>query len=414
MGVQFWQGLQSGPVLDSFKQIIHEWNTQQDAEQIAEEDKFHVELKDFTDYGAPVTEALSNPEDKQPCFVLAPEFTTSKMMDALKNNKAISIGNFLDQKQLDNVAEIVKRTFGDKDGHLASFPFGPSCGVIFINKDLLEKADIDPNYVPETLEDLERVGKTLIEKGLVEGIYTFAWPPAYSLEIPAAQQDLPIAEPDNGKLGFGRYQLEQDWIVHRLIDLRDQAKNKVLVYAGRDNNARKPFIEKKVAFFMQGSTHYSTLQKEAAFSVGCAPLPMLVRGQQVKYSFPLGGGSIWVLNTAKTQKMAKGVRAFLNYLASEDIQERWHKETGYVPVLQSLPNKLQDYYKDHPLHEAVASQTIGAKSGKYSFGIHMPNWDVARKELFNLIEAVVVSQASNEDIIRLVKEFDDKFSISQK
>jgi len=46
--------------------------------------------------------------------------------------------------------------------------------------------------------------------------------------------------------------------------------------------------------------------------------------------------------------MVKGVRAFLDYLSGADVQEKWHKKTGYVPVLATLPKKLEAFYRDPP------------------------------------------------------------------
>ena len=145
--------------------------------------------------------------------------------------------------------------------------------------------------------------------------------------------------------------------------MRRLQENGTFRYAGQDNNSRLPFIERKVAFFMQGSTHHPILQKEAGnsempFEVGCGPLPTLVRGQTVKHAFPLGGASVWVLNNRQVEEMAKGVRSFLNYLSEAEFQKQWHIETAYVPVRKTLPKELEEFYQDHPIHRAVVLQTI--------------------------------------------------------
>ena len=402
--LHLWYGLQQGPVLDSFKHIVQEYNV--------EHSNAPVELKDFSDYGAPAREALSASMENQPQLVLAPEFMTGKMKAALKERRVIPMDTLIDAELLRKMTPLVKRTFGDSEGNLASLPFNPACGVLYSNAQLLQAVGRDPAFSPQTVEELDAVCKELIEKGLVEAGYTCAWPAAYLVEVPAAQQDLPLAEPENGALGFGAYQLSQGWLYNHLLDLRQKVRDKVFVYSGRDNNARKPFTEKKVAFFMQGSTHHPLLQKEASFPVGCAPLPILMRGQRGKYAFPLGGAALWALDNPQTRQMVGSVRTFLNYLASEKIQERWHQETAYAPV--AWPEKLEKegFYQDHPLHRAVVEQTVKAPMGKYSFGIHMPNYDEARKGLVELIEkALDVKNTSDEQVKVLLKEFDEKFSV---
>ena len=407
MPLIFFLALQEGPILDSFKQIVHEWN-------VAHSDT-QVEVTHFVDYGAPAKEALAMSKEDAPTFVLVPEYMTSTMMEALHDKRVIPISELLDQEKINEIAAIVKYTFGDKRGNLTSLPFNPSCGIIYSNKDMLQAAGIDPNYIPKSLEQLESICQELISKGIVSSGYTTAWPPAYLIEIPAALQDLPLVIPDNGRLGHGEYRLSQEWLKQHLLDIRNQQKNGIYLYAGQDSNSRKPFIERKVAFFMQGSTHHLLLQQEAndsvqPFEVGAGPLPTLVRNQTDTYAFPLGGASIWVLDNIKTQKMIQGVRGFLNYLTDIEIQEKWHKETGYVPTLKTVPNQLAEFYQDHPLHKAVVERTIEATLGAYSFGIHVPNYAEARKEMFDLIEKILSPETSDQEVEILLKNFDEKFS----
>lgn len=268
----------------------------------------------------------------------------------------------------------------------------------------------EAGWTPESFEELEAVCKELKEKGISECGWTCAWPAAYLVEVPAAQQDIALVTPKNGKLGFGEYQLGSAWLIQHFRDLRKQQKEGVFVYAGQTNDARKPFIEKKVAFFLQGSTHEPILSKEADFTVGSGSLPTLTRDQKQKCAFPMGGAAVWALNNSQTKEMIEGVKEFVTYLAGKEFQERWHKETAYVPVRKSLPKALEEFYKGHPLHKAVVLQTIEATLGEHSFGIHSPNWAVARKELFSLIEKILSPETEDDQIEGLLKEFDSKFS----
>lgn len=410
MSIHLWHGLQQGPVLDSFKKIVEEYN-------ISHSDT--VELTAFDNYGKPATEAFAKSEEEQPSLVLAPEFQTSMMTERLRNGLVTPINQLLEQVQLDEIADIVKKTFGDVNGNLSSLPFNPSCGVIFTNQDMLSKNGMDPNWTPKSLEELEAVCKELQAKKISAGGWTCAWPAAYLAEVPASQQDFALVSPQNGKLGYGEYQLSKQWLINHFLDLRKQQKEGIFVYAGQTNDARKPFIEGKVAFFMQGSTHDPILQTEASkaerpFKVGCGALPTLTRGQQDNYAFPMGGAAIWALNNKQTQHMVNGVKEFLTYLATKEVQERWHKETAYVPVRKSLPKELEEYYKNHPVHKAVVLQTIEATLGNHSFGIHAPNWADARKELFNLIEKILSPDTQDDQVEVLLKEFDAKYSIPEK
>lgn len=161
MTITFWHGLQQGPILDTFDQIIHEWNKA--------DHEFKVQTKPYSLYHLPAVEALDSPDEDQPNFVLAPEYMTGKMWTALGEKKVIPLNDLLPSEQLGRIADIVKRTFGKDE--LASLPFNPACGVLYANGNLVSK-------MPTTLEELEEMSSRLIEEGKVEGGYTCAWPAA--------------------------------------------------------------------------------------------------------------------------------------------------------------------------------------------------------------------------------------------
>lgn len=405
MGIHFWIATE-GPVVTYLESKVDEWN------------KSHLECQvkiqntaSDRNYGVPAQVALGKPGPDQPSLVLAPEFMTSSLMTAIGEKKIIPVYDILHDAQLQKIATLVQKTFGDSQGRAVSLPLNPACGVIYTNKQALEKAGIDREYVPQTMEELEELCRKMVKLGIVEKGYTTAWPPAYLIEIPAAQRDAPVAEPDNGFSGKGNYTLSSEWLKNHLLDIRRQAKEGIYVYAGPDNNAKKPFIENKVAFYMQGSSHAEFLQKEAKFDVGYGPLPTLERGQSEKHALPLGGASIWVLDNEQTRRALDGVRGFLDYLASDEVQEGLHKTAVSVPVSQSLPQKLEEFYKDHPLHRAVVAQTIEATLGDFSYGIRMPNYAAARKELFTLIEKFVDEKTTDEEAVALLQKFDAEFSL---
>lgn len=406
MSINLWLSLQ-GPVYEYLQNTVGEWNKQHQ--------EWRVELKNFAGgYDQAVREVMQKPASEQPAVVLAPEFMTSHMMGGLGERKVVPIFDILNQEQLNKIAEIVRRTFGDASGRAVSLPFNPACGILYTNRDALKALGKNPDYVPKTLEELETVSRELIAKKVVKHGYTCAWPAAYLLEIPMAQCDLPLVVPDNGFGGNGEYQLSK--YKDHFLRLRQQVREGIFVYAGKNNDAKKPFVQEgQVAFFMQGSSHAKTLKNEAKFDMGYGPIPTLVPEQKQKFAFPLGGASIWVLNSLETQKMKDGVRAFLDYLASDDVQQKLHEETASVPVSKTLPPKLQQFYQSHPVHRAVVEQTVEAKLGQYSFGIHMPNYADARKELFDLIEKIVdVTHVSDQEVPALLEAFDRKFSKREK
>jgi sn-glycerol 3-phosphate transport system substrate-binding protein len=400
MDIQFWHSLgnQPGKVLT---EIVEDFNKAHN--------ETHVTLQNISpkDYASAAKDALSQPSEKRPHLVLAPEYLTGAMNKALKEGKLVSISDLLNPETLDDIAEIVKKTFG-----VDSLPFNPACGVLYYNKTLIEQAGVKTDWKSLSFEEFIAICEYVKKETGVSHGYTCAWPESYLIETALSQKNLSLLDP-KGNYNFSR-------LKGHILHLRQLVKENVFLppATGNYDPTRASFIEGKVAFYMQGSGHYSIIEEEAkkaGFEVGYAPLPVLSDGKpKVKYAFPLGGAAVWVFQKTQTEKkespsptaekMVSGVREFLNYLASKEVQMKWHAETAYVPVRNSVPKELEKFYGNHPLHEAVILQTIKAQVGENSFGIKKENYASVRPKLYPLIRELLMFEGSDDEVARIIEE----------
>jgi sn-glycerol 3-phosphate transport system substrate-binding protein len=378
-----------------------------------------VELVSDTtqNYAAASSEALRKTPEERPNFILAPEYMTGTLQEAFKDDKMISVSKLLDEDKLDDIANIVKKTFG-----IDCLPFNPSCGVLYINKRLLKEGGLSSDWKPISLEELIDAANKIKEKTGISHGYTCAWPEAYLVEMVLAQKNHSLLD-EKGNYNF--IQLGE-----HVSFLRELVQEKMFLApeVGNYDHTRDSFIQGKVAFYMQGSGHSKIIEekaKAADFEVGYAPLPTLSKDQEgtTKYALPLGGAASWVFKTRNNenncdtlsglsiQKEVEGVREFLNYLASKEIQTQWHKDTAYVPVSNSVRKSLHDFYKDHPLHEAVVVQTLDAPISDNSFGIKKINYPDIRKQLYPLIRGLLYLEGSSEEVNKIIIERLEAFEI---
>ncbi|MGB8427579.1 MAG: extracellular solute-binding protein, partial [Desulfobacterales bacterium] len=86
----------------------------------------------------------------------------------------------------------------------------------------------------------------------------------------------------------------------------------------------------------------------------------------------IGGASLWVMN-GLPKKDYKGVAAFLNFLAQNDMQELWHIETGYLPITVSAYESLKakGFYKEYPYQEVGIQQLMRRKPTVNSRGLRL-------------------------------------------
>lgn len=396
-----------GPPGIVLEQVVSKYN------ETHEECPVRLIAKQPQEYAQATHDALEKPRNERPELILAPEFLTGRLKVAAADGDVIPMAELLDEAPLNEIADIVRATFG-----AYSLPMNPACGVLYVNQDALVKIGYDQRWIPETLDDLKRACAEMVRQGVVEYGWTCAWPESYLIETPLAQQNIPLVVPDNGERLFGEYHLAQ--LSLHIFDLWQQTKDHIFLppNTGNYDPARFPFVEGRVGFFMQGSGHFPLIAKESQFRLGCAPLPRLAFGYDgPKYAFPLGGAAIWALCTDNDGSRAKCVSEFLNYLASEQTQEFWHKETCYVPVRRSLPHKLEPFYETHPVHKAVVQQTLMAPLGAYSFGIKMPNYGSARREIYPLVHKLLHLEDDPQTVQKTIEEklkaFDDQWTISE-
>lgn len=396
MPITIWSSNNTSQVLT---EIVRDYNNNQRDEDARAE----LILKTPQDYASSAKEALNilkDPGANQndvPNMVLAPEFMTGDMLKAVQENHVISASILLDEERRADIPEIVSRTFGPH-----CLPFNPACGVLYINSSLLEQAGEDPEWKPNSLEDLVAMSQKLRKAGVVENGYTCAWPEAYLAEAVLAQTNKSLLT-DQGEYNFSQ-------LSSHIFDIWKLVREGVFLppAAGNYNPTLDLFINRKVVFYMQGSGHYYSLiaakAADAKFTVKCSPLPTLSMGQKEKYAFPLGGSAIWVLNKNVTQKMVEGVRNFLNYFSSAAVQEKCHREMACVPVSRSVTDQLKEFYASNPLHKAVVDQTINAKLGENSFGIKKEGYKDVRGKFYPMIRELITLQGSEEEVRQIINE----------
>ncbi len=392
--ITFWHSL-GGPPGEVLNELVSKYNASHPEEQV----ELVFKSQNYAQAAYETLELLPN---ERPNLVLAPEFMTGRLKAA--SALVTPVSSLLDEEVLSEIAELVRKTFGEY-----SLPMNPSCGVLFMNQNALDAVE---KQAPISIEALIAISREMMAKGIVKHGFTCAWPESYLIETVLAQRDLPLVVPNNGAEGYGSYHLSQ--LADHLLFLWELAREGVFLFpeSSRYDEARIPFVREEVAFFMQGSGHFPLISKEASFRVGCSGLPTLSLGQKEKFAFPLGGAAVWVFNAQPQSE----VRDFLNYLASQPFQLEWHQRTAYVPVRSSLPDLLEEFFQTHPVHKAVVDQTLRAPVGVHSFGIKMPNYDQARRELYPLLSEIFQFEGSREEALSLIeqrlKEFDLRWGLA--
>jgi len=277
--------------------------------------------------------------------------------------------------------------YSNEKKQLLGLPFNIATGLLFYNKEIFQKAGLDPDAPPKTWEELEFYAKKLNDAGC-SCVFTTAWPSGYLLEHFSARHNLPFATKKNGFARRGaRLRVNSKDHVFNLNKLTEWEKNGIFRYAGRFvEEPEQLFTSGRCAMIMQSNSRMAILRKAASFPVGGGALPYWRKLTPVPHNLVTGGAALWAIR-GHSEKEEKGMAAFFTFLVKPKTQQYWVEATGYLPISKSAYEELKaaGYYKKNP-HNEIAIQSLMLPSTPYSKGIRLPGFVEVRETLIDALE----------------------------
>jgi sn-glycerol 3-phosphate transport system substrate-binding protein len=295
-------------------------------------------------------------------------------------------------------------------------PFNSSTPVFYWNKELFQKAGLDPARPPTTWSEVGEMGKKLVAAGAPCGI-TIQWQTWTMIENFGAWHNLPFSTKANG---FGGLDTELKFNdaarVKHLEALHDWSKDKVFVYGGREGKSTGLFTAGECAMHIASSGTAGAIQaafKEKPFGIAMMPYwPDVAAKPQNSI---IGGATLWVLQ-GKDKADYKGVAKFFTYLSSAAVQAKWHQQTGYVPITTAAAelSQKQGFYDKFPGRDVAVKQLTLNPPTENSKGLRIGNFVQIRDIMDEEMEAVwsnkkTAKQALDDAVTRgnkLLREFE--------
>ncbi len=125
---------------------------------------------------------------------------------------------------------------------MLSFPFNSSTPVVYWNKQLFEKAGLDPNKPPKTWPETFDAAKKLRAAGAPCG-FTATWISWTQIENFSAWHNRPIASEGNGLGGTdAKLEINNPLVTTHVANLAEAQKDNSFSYAGRETQPAAKFI----------------------------------------------------------------------------------------------------------------------------------------------------------------------------
>ena len=283
----------------------------------------------------------------------------------------------------------VKGYYTTTDGKMLSLPFNSSTPVLWVNRDLLDKAGVAKDADLTTWEDVGKVLKQVKDAGISCPLTT-AWQSWIHLENLSAYHNGPFATEDNGFGGLGTQLVFNGPVqVRHIQTLGDWAKEGIFVYNGRTNEGGANFRAGECALFTESSAGYAGIKSQAKFHFEVHPLPYWSDVKGAPQNTIIGGASLWVM-AGKPAADYKGVAEFLNFLSSTAVQAKWHQDTGYLPITKAAGDatRASGFYDKNPGTDIAVIQMTSKEPTANSKGLRLGSFPQIRTIIDEELEAV--------------------------
>ena len=294
--------------------------------------------------------------------------------------------------------------YSTPDGKMLSFPFNSSTPVVYWNKDAFKKAGLDPDKPPKTWPETFDAAKKLRAAGVACGL-TSAWVSWVQVENFSAWHNIPIGTKANGLGGFDtELEINNPTVVRHIGNLADAQKDKSFDYAGRTTEPTAKFISGDCGMLQDSSASYGAIKAGVKFPFGVTELPYYPDVKGAPQNSIIGGASLWVMGGKKPDQY-KGIAKFFTYLSSVPVQEKWHQDTGYLPITKAAydATKASGFYDKNPGTEVAILQMTGKPPTENSRGLRFGNMvqirDVIAEDLEAAFSGKTTAKAAMDDAV---------------
>lgn len=283
----------------------------------------------------------------------------------------------------------VKGYYTTPEGEMLSLPYNSSTPVLYVNRDALTEAGLDPDMDLSTWEQVDAAMDKVKAAGR-DCALTTAWQSWVHLENLSAYHDAPFATEENGFTGLDtELSFNSPLQVAHIQAMGQWAKDGKFMYAGRRNEGGANFRAGECAFFTESSAGYAGVKAEAEFDFEIRPLPYWSTVEAAPQNTIIGGSSLWILSGHESEEY-KGVAQFLNFLSSADVQAKWHQDTGYLPITTAAyeQTKAEGFYDENPGTDIAILQMTSKPTTGNSKGLRLGSFDQIRGIIDEELEAV--------------------------
>ncbi len=295
--------------------------------------------------------------------------------------------------------------YSTPEGVMLSFPYNSSSPILYYNKDLFEKAGLDPETPPATWPEVFAAARQIKESGAANCGLTSTWLTWIGLENFAAWNNLQYGAEENG-LASTNFELtfNSPIFAQHFQNFADLAKEGVFRYGGRTSEAKGLLLSGECAIMTESSGGLGDVIN-SGLNYGLGSLPYYPEAEGAPQNTIPGGASLWVF-AGHDDAEYKGVAEFFKFLSRVEIQSRLHQVSGYLPVTLEAyeATKASGFYETNPGREIPIRQMMGKAPTPNSKGVRAVNLpqlrDIQNEEFERMLSGGQTAQQALDNAVR--------------
>lgn len=257
--------------------------------------------------------------------------------------------------ELENTYEAFRSAYSDKDGNLVGYPNGVSYPTIYYNKDMLDKAGIDP-FSLTSVDKVYEACKKLVNEGYCTYGIGFHTDGGYYFNSSLAREGILAFDNENGYAGdiTTCYYTDggevQDAVTKYLEFYKNLYAEKLAVAYGANYSSEVlPLMAANDCAMMMGVISMTTKvlsTVDGAFEVGVIPLPSVTPSGK-RGGEPAGGTGLFIADNGKKWAM-QGAYEFMKFCSQAEQAGYFASATGYLaPSTDAFNSEVyQDYMEN--------------------------------------------------------------------
>ena len=384
--VTFWHAM-NGPHQEAINELVKQFNESQDQYEVVEQNQGEYDTLNQKVLGAVVSNELPTMSQLTPSNITdyAGEGILTPLDDLLTDENGFS------QALMDDIYPGFMA--GVKmDDQIYAIPFSKSVRLMFVNKDLLDKAGVE---VPKTWDEVKALGDALKEAGVDK--------PAMGLEN-GFSMELETMARQNGATWIAEdlssTDIASDKAVEPMQFLKDLIDQGYARTAGEDGYMSGPFSQGESALYIGSSAGIPYVLpgvEESGMTLETAEIPVYGEGEALTL---FAGNDLGIFESATDEEKA-GAVAFMAYLLEADNTATWATKSGYLPITKSGTDSeiWKKYLEENPYVEAATKELEYGQS-------QVPY--VGSGEVFNelntVIEDIVLNDADVKESLQSIED----------